>query len=164
MAVLVIVLDIAGRIVIERLAGLGVEAGRPVQLIDILLAGNEGAVGAVERVEEAVPRRVNEKLAVLAIDLGVDDRMLGNLIVIIGIVGGVLIAPFDLAVGRAQRQHAGGPFAVARPIFGIPIGAGIADALIERVALRIIGRGLPNRSAAMLPTALAVLPGLVAGS
>ncbi len=38
MAVLVIVLDIAGRIVIERLAGLGVEAGRPVQLIGILLA------------------------------------------------------------------------------------------------------------------------------
>src|SRR5262249_6240857 len=41
--------------------------------------------------------------------------------------------------------------------------AGIADALVERVALGVVGRGLPHRAAAVLPALLAVLPGLVAG-
>ena len=86
-------------IVVERPAGLGVEAGRPVQLVDILLAGDERAVGAVERVEEAVARGMHHQLAVLAVDLGVDDRVLGDLVEVIGIVGRVLVAPLDLAVG-----------------------------------------------------------------
>src|SRR5262249_46505328 len=35
-------------------------------------------------------------------------------------------------------------------------------ALIERVGVGIIGRGLPHRAAAMLPAVLAILPGVVA--
>src|SRR5438477_8939609 len=156
-------LHVLGRVVVERLAGLRVEAGRPVQLVDVLLAGDERAVDPVERIEEPVARRVHDELAVLAVDLGVDDGMLGDFIEIVRVVGGVLIAPLDLAVGRAQCQDAGGPLVVAGAVFGVPVGAGIADALIESVGLGIVGRGLPDRGAAVLPAILAVLPGLVAG-
>src|SRR4051794_7380505 len=131
-------------IVVERPAGLGIEAGRPVQLIDVLLAGDKGAVGAVERIVEAVARGVDHELAVFAVHLGVDDRVLGDFVEVVGIVRGVLVAPFDLAVGRADRQHARRPLVVARAIFGIPVGPGIADALIERIGLGIVGGGLPH--------------------
>src|SRR5262249_48949249 len=75
MAVRVVNLHAAGGMVVERPTGFGIEARRPIQLVDILLAGNERAVGAVERIEEAVARRVDNELAILAIDLGVDDRV-----------------------------------------------------------------------------------------
>src|SRR5262249_23543157 len=155
--------DIGLGFVVGGPAGLGVKPGRPVHVIGVLLAGDERAVGAVERVEIAVAGGVDDKLAVLAVHLGVDDRVLGDFVEVIGIVGRVLIAPFDLAVGRAERQHARGPFVVARAIFRVPIRASVADALIEGVGFRIVGRGLPHRSAAVLPAILAVLPGLVAG-
>src|SRR5882757_2554717 len=156
-------LDVRVGIVVERLAGLGVETRRPVHLVGVLLAGDERAVGAVERVEIAVAGGMDDKLAVLAADLGIDDRVLGDFVEVIGIVRGVLIAPLDLAVGGAERQHACRPFAVARPVFRIPIGPGIADPLVECVALGVVGCGLPDRAAAVLPAVLAVLPGLVAG-
>src|SRR5258708_1778267 len=156
-------LDVRIGIVVERLAGLGVKARRPVHLIGVLLAGDERAVGAVERVEIAVAGGMDHKLAVLAADLGIDDRVLGDFVEVIGIVRGVLVAPLDLAVVRADRQHARRPLAVAGAIFRIPIRARIADTLVESVGLRIVGRGLPHRSAAVLPALLAVLPGLVAG-
>src|SRR5262249_37917179 len=59
--------------------------------------------------------------------------------------------------------HAGGPLVVAGAVFGIPVRTGIADALIDCVGVGIIGRGLPDRGAAVFPALLAVLPGLVAG-
>src|SRR5262249_23167744 len=34
-------LDVLRRVIVERAPGLGIEAGRPVQLVDILLAGHE---------------------------------------------------------------------------------------------------------------------------
>jgi hypothetical protein len=61
-------LHIGVGIVVERLAGLGIEAGRPVQLIDILLAEHEQAAGAVERVVEAVARRARPACG-LSVDL-----------------------------------------------------------------------------------------------
>src|SRR5262249_44772563 len=103
------------------------------------------------------------ELAILAIDLGVDDRVLGDLVVVVRIVGGVLEAPLDLAVRGREGEHARRPLVVARPVFRIPVGARVANALIERVGLGIIGGGFPDRRAAVLPALLAVLPGLVAG-
>jgi hypothetical protein len=41
-----------------------------------LLSKHERAVDAVERVLEAVARRVHDELAVFAVNLGVDDRVL----------------------------------------------------------------------------------------
>src|SRR5262245_26388621 len=158
-----IFLHILGGIVVERAAGLGIEAGRPVELVDVLLAVDERAVDAVERIEEPVAGRVHDHLAVLAIDLGVDDRVLGNLVVVVGVVRGVLEAPLDLAVARRDREHARRPLVIAGPVFGVPVGAGVANALIERVGVGVIGGSFPDRRPAVLPAFLAVLPGLVAG-
>ena len=36
-----ILLDVLGGVIVERPAGLGIEPGGPVQLVDILLAGHE---------------------------------------------------------------------------------------------------------------------------
>src|SRR5271163_4004937 len=55
------------------------------------------------------------------------------------------------------------PLVVARPVFGVVIRAGIADALVDGLGFGIIGRGHPHRSAAVFPVLLAVLPRLVAG-
>src|SRR5262249_49852524 len=108
-----------------------------------------------------VARRMHDELAILAVHLGVDDRVFRNLVEVIGIVGGVLIAPFDLAVARAEREHARRPLVVAGAIFRIPVVPGIADALVDGVGLRIVGRGLPRGGAAVLAAFLAVLPGVV---
>jgi hypothetical protein len=46
---------------------------------------------------------MHHELAILAIDLGVDDLVLGNLVVVVGVVGRILEAPFDLAGARIER-------------------------------------------------------------
>src|SRR5215813_2417306 len=156
-------LNILARIVVERLAGFRVEAGRPGHVVGILLAQHERAVQAVERVIEAVARYMHDELALLAVDLGVDNRVLRDLVEVVRIVWRVLEAPPDLAVGWIECEHARRPFVVARAVFGIVIGAGIADALVKRVAVGIVGAGFPDRAAAVLPTLQAVFPCLVAG-
>src|SRR5262245_54857961 len=84
----VVELDIGIGIVVERPAGLGVEAGRPVHLVGVLLAGDERAVDAVERVEIAVARRMDDELAVFAVDLRIDDRVLVDFVEVVRIVRG----------------------------------------------------------------------------
>src|SRR5262249_4366009 len=150
-------------IVAERAAGLGIKPGRPVHLVRILLAGDERAIDAVERVEEPVARRMHHELAVLAANPGVDDRVLGDLVIVVRILRGILEAPLDLAVVGAHGEHARRPLVVARPVLDVIVRAGVADALVEGVGLRIVGRGLPDRGAAVLPAVLAILPRLVAG-
>src|SRR5215831_744404 len=162
-AALVVYLHAAGRIIVDRPAGFGIEARRPIQLVYIRLTGDERAVGAVESVEETVARCMHHKLAILAINLGINDWVLGDFIEIIGIVWGILEAPFDLAVVGGDCEHARGPFVVAWAIFRVPIGAGIADALVESISFGIVSGCLPNRRSAVLPAFLAVLPGLVTG-
>src|SRR5262249_45381165 len=49
-------------IVVERAAGLGVEARRPIHVIGVLLAGDERTISAVERVEVAVAGGMDDKL------------------------------------------------------------------------------------------------------
>src|SRR5262249_44647805 len=90
-------------------------------------------------------------------------RVLGNLVVVIRVLRGVLEAPLDLAVVRAEREDARRPLVVSRAVGDVVVGPGIADALVESVALGVVGRGLPDRAAAVLPALLAVLPGLIAG-
>src|SRR5262249_23737066 len=58
-------LHILGGIVVEGLAGLWIEPGRPGHVIDVLLAGHEGTVDAIQRVIEAVPRRMHHELPIL---------------------------------------------------------------------------------------------------
>src|SRR5262249_6468781 len=87
---------------------------------------------------------------------------LGDFVIVVRIVRSILIAPLDLAVGRAEGEHARGPLVVAGAVFRVPVRAGVANALVERIGVRIVGRGLPHRRAAVLPPLLAVLPRLVA--
>src|SRR5262249_24135436 len=103
------------------------------------------------------------QLAILAIDLGIDDLVLGDFVIVVRVVGRVLEPPLDLAVVGVERQHARRPFVVARAIFGIVIGTGVADALIDGLGLGIIGRCHPPGGAAVFPAPFAVFPGLVAG-
>src|SRR5215471_6380993 len=88
-------LHVLGRIVVERQPSFGVQAACPVELVDILFAGHERSVGTVESIEEAVAGRMDHELAILAVDLGIDDRVLGDFIVVVGIVGSILETPFD---------------------------------------------------------------------
>ena len=159
----VVGLDVAGGIVVERPAGLGVEARCPVQLVDILLAGDERAVDAVERIEEAVARGVHHELAVLAVHLGVDDRVLGDLVVVIGVVGRVLVAPLDLAVGRRDREHARGPFVVAGAVFRCPSPGRHCRCPGRRCRSRDRRSRSPRSRRRRASSDPAVLPGLVAG-
>src|SRR5215470_18881044 len=106
---------------------------------------------------------MDNELAVLTGDFGIDDRVLGDFVEIIGVVRGVLVAPLDFAVVWTDGEDARCPFIVTRPVFGVPVRPGITNPLVERVGFRIVGRGLPHRGATMLPAVLAVFPGLVAG-
>ena len=58
-----VVLHVELGIVFDRLAGLGIEALGPVQVVHVLAALDEAAVGAVERVEEAVAPEMADDLA-----------------------------------------------------------------------------------------------------
>ena len=85
-----VLLNVELRIVVERLAGLGIDALGPVQIVDVLAALDEAAVGAIERVEEPVASEMGDRLAVLTVDRGVVQQVDAVLVVIPGIVRGVL--------------------------------------------------------------------------
>src|SRR5271166_5970447 len=70
-----VALHIDLRIVFERLAGLRIETLGPVEIIHVLPTLDEAAVGAIERVEEAVAPEVSDDLAALAVDRGVVEQM-----------------------------------------------------------------------------------------
>ncbi len=73
--IVIIGLHVLAGIVVERLAGLRINPFGPVQLRDILHSHEELAVETVEGVVETVTVRVNHQLAVVAIDLAVDDDL-----------------------------------------------------------------------------------------
>src|SRR5258705_10009452 len=64
-------LNIFGRVVIDWLAGLLVDAFGPVDVVKIRLSANDLAVVPVHCVEKAVPRRMGKNLARLARDYGI---------------------------------------------------------------------------------------------
>src|SRR5262249_30869604 len=70
--IVIIGLHILAGIVVERLAGLGIEALGPGYLLGILYRFEELAVEPVEDVVEAVAVRVHHQFAVVAVDLAVD--------------------------------------------------------------------------------------------
>src|SRR4029077_16215770 len=69
------VLHVLGRIVVDRLSGLGIDALGPGDLGGILYRLEELAVLPVDGVVEAVAVGVREQLAVLAADFAVDDDL-----------------------------------------------------------------------------------------
>src|SRR5262249_5603186 len=69
-------------VVFERFAGLGIETFGPVQIVHVLAALDEAAVGAVERIEETVAPEMRHRLATLPIDGGVVEKMDAVLVVV----------------------------------------------------------------------------------
>src|SRR5262249_25656318 len=90
-------LHVLAGIVVHRLAGLGIDALGPGHLGAVLRALEELAVDAIEGVVEPVAVGMGEELAVLAIDLAVDDDLRAAGVVIAIVVGGVLEVPLHLA-------------------------------------------------------------------
>ncbi len=129
--------------------------------LDEGMSGQELAVGAVQRVEEAVAIRPQHQLAHAAVPLRVhQDGDLGR-VVVVGIVGAELKMPFQFAgVGVQGERRIGieiGAFALRR----VPVRAGIADAPIGQVEFGVVGSGDPDGRAAVTP-GVAGGPGIVA--
>src|SRR5580704_10599095 len=92
-----VALHIELRIVFDRLAGLGIETPGPVEIIHVLPALDEAAIGAIERVEEAIAPEMSYDLAALAVDRGVVEQMNAVLVGVPRVVRRVLVMPDELA-------------------------------------------------------------------
>src|SRR5262249_20600827 len=112
-------LQILGRIILQRLAGLGIDALRPGQLGNILGRLDVRAVGAVEVVKDAVPAKVGQNLTILAVDLGVDQQLGADLVIVVIVAGRILEVPLQLAGIGVQRHARIGVEIVAWAIFGV---------------------------------------------
>ena len=75
-------LHVEAWIVLDRLAGLGIEPLGPVQLVHVLAALDETAVVAIERIVEAVAPKVADHLAVLAVDVDVEQHVDADLVIV----------------------------------------------------------------------------------
>src|SRR5262249_46858331 len=157
------ILHVLGGIVVDRLAGLRIDALGPGDLGGILHGFQELAVLPVERVVEAVAVGMDEELAVLAAELAVDDDLRAAGVVVAVVVGGMLGVPADLAGGGVGRDRTVGEEIGDGPIGGIVARRWIAGAPIGQVGGGIIGAGDVKRAAAGLPGIGLVLPGLAAG-
>src|SRR5258706_8779801 len=96
-------LDVAAGVVVDRPSRLWIEPFGPSEFFDGLHTLEELAVKTVEHVTEAVAGRVCNDFAVLAVDLGIDQDMAADLIVIVVVIWRVLEVPGDLAVRRMPR-------------------------------------------------------------
>jgi hypothetical protein len=90
-------------------------------------------VEPVEGVFEAVAPRVRQDLAVLAVDLGVDDDVAAGLVVVAVVVGRVLVEPPDLAGCGVEGDRARRIEVVAGTIGGVVGRNRIAGAPIGEV-------------------------------
>src|ERR1700723_3621567 len=105
---------------------------------------------------------MHDQLAVLAIDLAVDDDLRAAGVVIAVVVRAVLEVPLHLAGGGVERDRAFGEQIVAGPVGGIVARRRIAGAPIGEIGLRIVGAGDVEGAASRAPSLGLVLPGLAA--
>ena len=85
----------------------------PVQIVDVLLGLDELAVGAIERVEEAVAPEVADDLALLAVDRRVVEHVDADLVEVPRVVRRVLEVPGELAGVDVERDDGVGVEVVA---------------------------------------------------
>ena len=123
-----VVLHVELGIVFDRLAGLGIEPLGPVQIVHVLAALDEAAVGAIERVEEAVAPEMADDLAGLAVDRGVVEHVDADLVVVPRVVRRVLEIPGELAGVDVERDRRVGVEIVARARLRIVLRNRIAGA------------------------------------
>src|SRR6266478_5191589 len=144
-------LDVAAGVVLDRPSHLWIEPFGPSEFFDGLHTLEELAVKTVEHVTEAVAGRVCNDFAVLAVDLGIDQDMAADLIVIVVVIWRVLEVPGDLAVRRVEGDRAVGVEVVARAVARIIGWNRIARTPIRQISRRIISAGAkktrPLRSA-----------------
>src|SRR5260370_1021462 len=155
-------LDVLAGIVVERLAGLLVDALGPVDL-RIGLRQDRLTVEAVEGVEEAVAGRVGDELARLPGDVAVDQDVGADLVVVPHVTGRELEIPVHVAGVGIVGDGAVGVEIVARPIGRVEHRHRIAGAPDRLVGGGIVGAGHPDGAAAGLPRIGVALPGLAAG-
>ena len=142
-----VVLHFLRRIIVDRLAGLLVEAGSPVHLGEGL-AAQELAVGAVEDVVEAVAIGLRDHLAHLAADVDVVELGDGDGVVVPALVGDGLEIPFQLPGIDVERDDRARVEIVAGAPLRVEHVHGIAGAEIGEVRLGIEGRLRPYAAAA----------------
>src|SRR5262249_43032926 len=156
-------LDIPAWIVVERLAGLRIDALGPVHLLDRLRGFEKLPVDAIEGVCEAVTARMEQDLPILTVYPGVDENVAAGLVVVAVIVGRVLVIPPDLAGRGIEGDCAVGVEIVARTIACIKGRYRVAGAPIGQVGDGVIGARAVERAATGAPRIVLVLPGLAAG-
>ncbi len=156
-------LDVLAWVIVERLAGLLIEALGPIDVVHIGLGDDDLAVVAVHRIEEAVAGRMGDELARLAVDRAVDENVGPDLVEVPGIAGRVLEVPVHLAGIGIPRDRAVGEEVIARPHGRIVFRHRIAGAPDRLVGRQVISAGHPERAASGLPGIGLVLPGLAAG-
>src|ERR1700722_10652331 len=109
-------LQIFVRVVLDGLAGLGVDPVRPIHLCGILLGLDELAVAAVKGIEKPVAAEMREYLPVFAIYFGVDQLAYADLIVVKEVARRVLEVPLDLAAIDVQGKGRVGEQVVTRTV------------------------------------------------
>ena len=109
-----------------------------------------------------VARRLRNQLALLPVDLVVDEHGRLRRVPVVRIVRGGLEMPDHLARVGIHRDDRPGEEVVSRPILVRDDGLGIAGRDVDVVELRIVGDRLPCHAAAM-PGHFLVRPGLHAG-
>ena len=156
-------LEHLARIVLDWLAGLGIDAIGPIDFLRVLLGRDELPVVAVQPIEEAVAAEMGDDLAILAVHLRVDQLIDPDLVIIEEIAGGILEVPDHLAIGGVEPDRRVGEEVVARAVFRIEHRDRLAGAPDRQLGRWIIRAGYPEGAAPMLPGIGVAFPGLTAG-
>lgn len=112
------------------------------------LAEEELAVGAVEDVEKAIAIGVKEEFAGLALVGGVDEDVGFGGVPVVGVVGGELVIPLELAVGGVEGEDGVGVEVVTAAIAVVGVRPGVAGGPVEGVSAGVVGAGEPGGAAA----------------
>src|SRR5215472_5245417 len=107
------------RVVLDRLAGLGIDAVCPVDLLSVLLRLDELPVIAIEGIEKAVAAEMCDDLAILAVYFGVDQLIDSDLVIVEEVTGRVLEVPCHLSGGYIETNRRICEQIVPRPVFGV---------------------------------------------
>src|SRR5262249_31212115 len=118
--------------------------------LDKRVGPQQGAIGAVDDIEEAIAVGLHDDLADLAIDCKVGLYQLVDPIIIVRVIWRELIVPDNLAGFGPEGEHRGAIEIVPLAELGIPRAA-VARAPIDQVKVRIVGASQPGRPATMLP-------------
>ncbi len=116
---------------------------------------------AVEQVEPAGLARLGEALALLAVDLDVEQHDRARRVVVPDVVVHLLEVPAVLAGLRVERHDRRGEEVVALAPRAVQVGGGVAGREVDQPELRVDGRRLPHRRAPVRPRVVVLRPGVV---